>query len=306
MKKEFWIGILLTITVILMSISVRNFENLNESAATFAKSKLTDPKLMLKYQVPLLGIDSKNKNVFSQIYEEDEDTDSEIKLEIDNSYISPAVPEGNAKILIYHTHINEAYSQTDSYKYTENGSYRTNEKDKNVAKVGQELSNILQNSYGLSVTHDTEDFEPPKLGTAYTRSLEMLERRIKNDGEYDIYIDVHRDAYDYVEGDTITIDGKQAAKIMVVVGTGEGNNGTPILPRPDYKSNYAYAKKITDNINSQVKGLAKDVRVNKSRYNQHISKRAILIEMGYTGNNLDEVLHSVPYLARAIYDTIQK
>lgn len=306
MKKEAWVSVLLVGMVVLMSLAVRGGGKFKESVTSIAVSKLTDPNLLMKNQIPILDLNGESKNVFSKIYEEDEDTDTEIKLEIDNSYITPAIPKGNAKILIYHTHITEAYAQTDTYKYEESGSYRTNQQDKSVAKVGKELADSLQNNHGVSVVHDTTNFEPPKLGTAYTRSLSMLEKRIKNDGEYDIYIDIHRDAFDYMEGQTVTVDGNPVAKIMVVVGTGEGNNGTPILPRPDYKSNYAYAKKITDNINSQVKGLAKNVRVNKSRYNQHISKRAILIEMGYTGNNMDEVLRSVPYLARAVASTIQK
>lgn len=301
MKKELWVFLLLTITVMLMSVAVRVRDNPSDSIKSFFLSRLTDTDTLIKHQVPILAMAESQQTM---IHEEDEDTDPEIKIEIDSSYISPAVPKGNARILIYHTHINEAYAQTESYTYTETGSFRTNDKNKNVAKVGEALKNHLL-SYGYEVVHDTGDYEPPRLGTAYSRSLDMLEKRIKNDGEYDIYIDLHRDAYDYTGEDTLTIDGKSVAKVMLVVGTGEGNNGTPILPRPDYKSNYAYAKKITDAVNAQVKGLAKDVRVNKSRYNQHISKRAILVEMGYTGNNLDEVLASVPYLAKAIATTIQ-
>lgn len=304
MKKELWTGLFLLLIVMMMSIAVRSGNVTSSGVMSMAKNRLTDPQFIMKQEIPILSMSDKSKNVFSQIYE-DEDTDSQVKLEIDNSYISPAVPKGKARVLIYHTHITEAYAQKDGYTYEESGSYRTREQDKSVARIGQELTNLLKNNYGIDAVHDTTDFEPPKLGTAYSRSLTMLENRIKSDGEYDIYIDIHRDAYDYTEEDTLTINGQQVAKIMLVVGTGEGNNGTPILPRPDYKANYAYAKQITDNINSKVQGLAKTVRVNKSRYNQHISKRAILVEMGYTGNNMDEVLRSVPYLAESIASTIQ-
>lgn len=305
MKKESWVFLLIILTAALMAAAVKSGSEIPGKLSSMAAEKLTDPLPVMKNEIPLLLSSEHSQNVFSKIYEEDEDTDKEIKLEIDNTYTSPITPKGKARVLVYHTHICEAYSQTDTYKYTENGSYRTAEQDKSVAKVGADLCKYLE-SHGITAVHDTTNFEPPKLGTAYTRSLQMLEKRIKDDGEYDIYIDIHRDAYDPIEGDTVTIDGQPAAKVMVVIGTGEGNNGTPILPRPDYKSNYAYAKKVTDNINSQVKGLAKDVRVNKSRYNQHISKKAILIEMGYTGNNLDQVLRSVPYVAKAVADTVQK
>lgn len=303
MKKESFIFILITAIAVLMAISIKT--GAGGYVAGKAAGALSDPISAMKGEVPLILTGENSQNVFSKIYEEDEDTDREIKLEIENSHVSPVIPKGKAKVLVYHTHINEAYSQTDTYKYNESGGFRTKDQDKSVAKVGSELSAQLE-KHGVAAVHDTSDFEPPKLGTAYTRSLSMLEKRIKDDGEYDIYIDIHRDAYDPVESDTLTVDGVSMAKVMVVIGTGEGNNGTPILPRPDYKANYAYGKKVTDNINAQVKGLAKDVRVNKSRYNQHLSKRAILIEMGYTGNNLDQVLASVPYVAKAVADTIQK
>lgn len=305
MKKEKIVAGLMVLMIVFMAISIRSGASLPQEIKSKAVAKVKNPLPIMKNEIPLLVTSQNSKNVFSKIYEEDEDTDNEIKLEIDNAHISPVTPKGKAKVLVYHTHIAEAYAQSDTYKYKESGNYRTEEKDKSVAKVGEELTNKLIEK-GISAVHDTQNFEPPKLGTAYSRSLTMLENRIKQEGEFDIYIDIHRDAYDTVKDDTITVDGVSMGKVMVVVGTGEGNSGTPILPRPDYKSNYAYAKQITNNINSQLNGLAKDVRVNKSRYNQHISKRAILIEMGYTGNNLDEVLKSVPYVATAIANTIQK
>lgn len=306
MKKDYITATILIVIVILMSIAAKSSKALTKSVADIAISRLTDPYVMMKGQVPILTM-ADTSALTSDMQEENEETDESVKLELDNTYTSKTIPKGNTpRVLIYHTHINEAYNKTDNYTYKEIGDFRTDDKDKNVARIGKELSSILTNEYNISVTHDTTDFEPPRLGTAYSRSLKMLEERTRSDGEYDIYIDIHRDAYDYNDSDTITVNGQRIAKIMVVVGTGEGNNGTPILPRPDYKANYAFASRITDNLNSQVKGIAKDVRVNKSRYNQHISKRAILIEMGYTGNNINEVLASVPYLAQAINDTIVK
>lgn len=258
------------------------------------------PKLILSSELPVLSM-ANSENVFSLVHEENEDTDEEIKIEINAT--SPVITNKNAKVLIYHTHITESYAKSDNFTYTESTVFRTEEMGKNVSHIGSMLKDELTKS-GIFVTHDTTNFEPPKLGTAYSRSLVMLENRIKTDGEYDIYIDIHRDAYD-LENDVIVVDGKRIAKVMLVVGTGQGNNGKPILPLPDYKSNYAFAKQITDNINSLCSGLAKDVRVNKSRYNQHISTKAILIEMGYTGNNMEEVENAVPYVAKAISQMIK-
>ncbi|MBQ9624591.1 MAG: stage II sporulation protein P [Clostridia bacterium] len=288
MKKDMISGIIIIALIAIMGTALK-------SSGSFAKSAA---KQAVFFEMPILRLAEAK-----QLYVEDESEDSEIKIEI-GGYSSPAAVKSKGRVLIYHTHITEAYAKTDSYFYEDSGENRTEDKEKNVARIGKELALILEKDYGIEVVHDTTNFEPPKLGTSYNRSLAMIEKRNK-EKPFDIYLDIHRDSFAYNPGETITINGKSAARIMVVIGTGEGNNGTPILPKPDYKANYLYAKQLTDNINSQVKGLAKEVRVNKSRYNQHVSNRAVLIEMGYTGNNMDEALASVPYLAKAIADTIQ-
>ena len=53
----------------------------------------------------------------------------------------------------------------------------------------------LLRSLGVEVVHDVTAFEPPSLSSAYTRSLEMLEKRQAAGERYDLYIDLHRDAY---------------------------------------------------------------------------------------------------------------
>ena len=141
MKKELGVTIILAVTVVLMSIAVRIKDNPAQSIKAFLSATMTDTDRMVKQQVPILAM-ANSEAVSAELHEEDEDTDTEIKIEIDSSYISPTVPKGNAKILIYHTHINEAYSQTDSYTYKETGSYRTKDKSKNVARIGEELKNL--------------------------------------------------------------------------------------------------------------------------------------------------------------------
>lgn len=97
-------------------------------------------------------------------------------------------------MLIYHTHTYEAYTATEAYPYTSKEKWRTSSPDRNVVAVGSYLTKLLTDA-GVSVTHDTTPYEPPKLSTAYQRSLEMLQKRQQNGESYDLYIDLHRDAY---------------------------------------------------------------------------------------------------------------
>lgn len=47
-------------------------------------------------------------------------------------------------------------------------------------------------------------------------------------------------------------------------------------------------------------GLFKPIILRNSEYNQHISKCATIIEIGSTGNTLDESINSMKYLAKVL------
>ncbi len=218
--------------------------------------------------------------------------------------LSSAPVESLGSILIYHTHTYEAYEQT-SPAYQETEKWRTADESCNMIRVGEELAGLLR-SLGYHVVHDTTAFEPPDLSSAYTRSLAMLEKRGEAGERYDLYIDLHRDAY--VEGqageNTVSIGGVEAAKLMLLIGKGEGYTGSGYDRKPDWESNLHMAQQITDALNSQAEGLCKEVRLKSGRFNQHVANGCVLIEAGNNRNTLEQVLASMPYLADAIHQTL--
>ena len=119
-------------------------------------------------------------------------------------------------VLIYHTHTTEAYTQTETDVYTETSKWRTSDPTQNVIAVGEALKEILETQYGFSVIHDTTDHEPPKLATAYDRSLVTLERYHREYPSIVLFIDLHRDAYetDNAPCDYLTINGTETARLM--------------------------------------------------------------------------------------------
>ncbi len=206
------------------------------------------------------------------------------------------------RILIYHTHITEAYFKTEDSSYEDSSKWRTAEKDKNMTAVGEKLAESLR-SYGISVLHDTTNHEPPKLATAYSRSVETMEKYKKKYPSLTMFIDVHRDAYgnDPKEiADYVTIDGKEYARIMFVVGTGKGATGTGYSQMPDFEANYALAARITEYIAEIDPQLVREIRVKSGRYNQHISNQCLLAEVGHNANTLEQALNSAVLLAEAI------
>ena len=203
---------------------------------------------------------------------------------------------GEPNVLIYHTHTTEAFRQEEGKEYKENGEYRTKEEDKNIVGVGNLLAEELS-KYGFNVIHDKTDHEPPKLSTAYNRSLETMLKYQKEYPSIQLFIDLHRDAanVETAQDDVVEIDGKRCARVMCVVGTGDKYND-----KPNWKSNYQLATLVTDELNSMCENFARPIRVKTGRYNQHMSDTSLLIEVGHNANTLQEAKNSIPYIAKAI------
>ena len=201
-------------------------------------------------------------------------------------------------ILIYHTHSHEAYEQVETDPYIAVEAWRTTDTGHSVVKVGEELAEALR-KYGFEVVHDTTDHECNDLSTAYSRSLETL---MEYENRFDLYIDLHRDAYySGLEMRLESIDNVNMAQLMMLVGNGNG-----FEEKPYYTENYMFAKALTKRINSIYPGLCRDVLVKDGRYNQHIGVFSVLIEVGHNLNTLDEALNSVDPLAAGIYDLMIK
>ncbi|MEL7608181.1 MAG: stage II sporulation protein P [Bacillota bacterium] len=206
------------------------------------------------------------------------------------------------RILIYHTHTTEAYNPTSAYPYTASGAWRTTQNDRNIVAVGERLAQILHEKYGFSVIHDITNHEPPKLGTAYSRSVKTMEKYKEQYPSITMFIDVHRDAGKTHEegGDYVIINGKKIARIMFVVGTGEGATGKGFGEMPDFTANYALAKSVTEQLEKICPGLTRNIRVKTGRYNQHISNQCLLAEVGHNMNTFEEAYAAAEYLAAAI------
>ena len=197
------------------------------------------------------------------------------------------------RILIYHTHTHEAYEQVSSDPYEALEAWRTTDAGHSVVRVGEALASHLRR-FGFEVIHDTTDHEGTQLSTAYTRSLATLTGYRER---FDLYIDLHRDAY--VEGDPIavkTASGEEMAPLMLLIGNGNGFD-----EKPFYSQNLSFAQALEARINRDTPNLCKPVLVKDGRYNQHIGVFSILVEVGHNRNTLAQACNSVGPLARAIY-----
>lgn len=217
-------------------------------------------------------------------------------------------PEDSAaplRVLIYHSHTCEAYEPDYDGQYVPTERWRTRDTRYSVVRLGAALAAILRVEYGMEVVHDDTNFEIPSMNNAYARSLEALENYFARGETFDLYIDLHRDAY--IDGlfseNTVSVDGRDAARLMILIGTGEGKwNGRRFAQKPDWEQNLSLANAITDSINARCPGLCRKPSVKTGRYNQHVSPAALLVEVGNNRNSLYEALAAVPELARGIYE----
>jgi len=204
---------------------------------------------------------------------------------------------GEPTILIYHTHTTEAYFKTESDAYETSSAFRTNDSTANVIAVGEELKTILETQYGFCVIHDVTNHEPPKLSSAYDRSLETMLNYREEYPSIALFIDLHRDAYTETDEpcDYVIIDGEECARLMFVVGKGEKYD-----EKPFYTTNLSLAERITARLNAINPRLGRPVRTKTGRYNQHVSPNCLLVEVGHNANTLAQAKASMKYLAQCI------
>jgi len=60
------------------------------------------------------------------------------------------------------------------------------------------------------------------------------------------------------------------------------------LTHDNWQSNLKYAIKIQEKANEMYPGLFRPIIVRNSRYNQNLAKSACIIEVGATGNTLEQ------------------
>ena len=199
-------------------------------------------------------------------------------------------------IIIFHTHTCESYTPTEQNQYNSTGNYRTTDLNYSVARVGDELENYLSN-YGYIVVHDKSYHDYPAYNGSYNRSLVTVNNLLETYKSTDVVIDLHRDAIgDNTYAPKVKIGDDYCARIMFVIGTDGGG-----LSHPNWRENLKFAMKVVQKGNELYPGLFKPVIVRNSRYNHQVSKAACIIEVGATGNTLEECLNSMKYLSK-IYD----
>lgn len=209
-------------------------------------------------------------------YEED----IEIPNTLEFSYIQNTIVD-NPRVYIYSTHPSEGYSGSDF----------------NVVDASLILQERL-NSIGIQTiveprNVDTFIKQNSSIKDSYSASRIFLKDAL-SEYDFDLIIDLHRDQVPSSLSTKVTINGKKYAKVMFVMNQ-------------KYSNNYALAEKINkiiaDKYSTATRGLYKKY---VDSFNQDLNDNVILIELGSTQNNYEEVNNSIDILVEAIKELLNE
>lgn len=248
---------------------------------------------MLKGRSELRGVVYSNKS---------SNTDIDIGAALDSKPSWTVPKNGDPLVLIMHTHETECYMDYDAGYYNKSDPTRTTDDSKNMAAVGDVITDQLR-AAGIGVIHDITPHDYPKYSEAYGRSLQTVQEILKKYPTIQIILDVHRDCVMSDETTkvkpTVTIDGKKTAQVMILVG-GKPSNC------PYWQENVALGAKLQQTAAAKYEGLMRPFTISNGRYNQHLAPGYILLEVGSDGNTLQEALNAAALVGRSLVDVIQK
>lgn len=199
---------------------------------------------------------------------------------------------GQPVVLIMHTHGSESY--LDPYY----SSYRTQDESKNVVAVGETIRKALE-ARGYGVIHDTTLCDYPEYTGAYSRSRTVIEENLAKYPGIMLVLDIHRDAVENADGTQMrmacTIGDSEAAQLMLVVGTDAGG-----LTHPNWRTNLALAAVLQMRLSDSYGDLMRPLNLRTERFNQDLAPMTLLVEVGASGNTLEEAKISAEVFAEAL------
>lgn len=212
-------------------------------------------------------------------------------------------PEGEGpQVLVIHTHTTESFTDAGKTKYSASESDRSTDASKNMTAVGEAFCKVLE-ANGIETVHDKTVHDYPSFNGAYTRSMTTVKNNLEKYPSIKVVLDLHRDGIVRADGTKVKvaaeIDGRKTAQCMFVVGT----NAT--LAHDNWQENMRLACKLQDYANRTYPGLMRPIIMRKERFNQQISKGALIIEIGSNGNTLDEAKTGAEYMAKTLAEVLK-
>lgn len=203
------------------------------------------------------------------------------------------------KILIYHTHGTESFADS-----------REGEVEDTVIGVGNYLTSLLEEEYGVRVYHDTTAYDMVDgvldRSKAYDYAREGVEKILEAYPSIEVVIDIHRDGV--AEGTYLVteIDGKKMAQIMFLNGVSRLNQNGDIsyLENPNKIENLAFSLQLFLTGKANYDSLMRKIYIRGYRYNLDFRGKSLLIEVGSQTNTVEEAKNAMEPFAAILYKVL--
>lgn len=231
-----------------------------------------------------------------------------------------AYESGKPLVLVVHTHGTESFfeeserslalfgnggdSSVEGYYRSDRPAPRSDDISKNIVRVGQVFTDKLIEA-GIAaihceIMHDKDDYQ-----NSYSYSLRTVGDYLERYPSIRYVIDIHRDSLvrSNLEklNPCVVIGGKKTAQIMIVAGS-DASGGY----HPYWRENLSFFLKYKALCDSLYPSLSRPVYLRTSRFNQHVTKGSMILEIGSCGSTLEEAENGASLaaecLAKLIYE----
>ena len=203
------------------------------------------------------------------------------------------------QVLIMHTHATEDYRLSAGLWFTPGDGARSTDRSINMCAVGRVMADTL-NAAGICTLHDETLNDYPSYTGSYANSRAVVQQYLAQYPSIKVVLDVHRDAIETENGSRMapvcTVDGRQAAQVMIICGC---DNGTTVQ-LPDWRQNLRVAAAWERAMEGMYPGFTRPVLFSYRFYNQDLTTGSLLIEIGGHGNNLNEALYAGQLAAKGL------
>ena len=199
------------------------------------------------------------------------------------------------KVLIYHTHSQEAFADSEKGNVNET-----------IVGMGACLAEKLNKKYGIETLHHKGVYDlingNMDRSKAYQLAKVEVEKILKENPSIEVVIDLHRDG---VREDThlvTEIDGKDVAQIMFFNGLSRSrtNGNIEYLENPYVEDNLAFSFQMQMKAKEKYPDFVRRIYLKSYRYNMHLKPKTLLIEAGAQTNTVEEMRNAMEILAEVL------
>lgn len=199
--------------------------------------------------------------------------------------------ESGPKVLIFHTHSQEAFIDSDGTAAT------------SIVGVGNYLARLLNDVYEIETIHHegVYDLLNGKLdrSEAYEQAAPVIKQILAEYPSIEVVIDLHRDGVKETTHLVSEIEGRQTAQIMFFNGLcrTRTNGDLASMRNPYIKENLAFSMQMKIAAETYYPGFTRRNYLKGYKYNMDLMPKMLLIEAGAQTNTYEEVTNAMIPLA---------